>query len=264
LAAETVVITGAAGGIGEALALRFAAAGRRVAVLDVDETGAQRVAAELEAQGTPALGLGCDVTVADDCRAAIAAVTRAWGGVDLLVNNAGITHLGRFRDTAPDVIRRVMEVNFFGAVEMTRAALPSLLQRRGAVVVLSSVAGFAPLATRTGYAASKHALQGFFDSLREEHRRDGLRVLLVCPSFVDTRIGDHALGADGGPAPAGARTGVQRAIPPERVAAAIERALERGRDLLLVPNEARLAWWVSRLAPRLYARLMARRVLAEG
>jgi NAD(P)-dependent dehydrogenase (short-subunit alcohol dehydrogenase family) len=170
LAAETVVITGAAGGIGEALALRFAAAGRRVAVLDVDETGAQRVAAELEAQGTPALGLGCDVTVADDCRAAIAAVTRAWGGVDLLVNNAGITHLGRFRDTAPDVIRRVMEVNFFGAVEMTRAALPSLLQRRGAVVVLSSVAGFAPLATRTGYAASKHALQGFFDSLREEHR----------------------------------------------------------------------------------------------
>jgi short-subunit dehydrogenase len=183
------------------------------------------------------------------------------GGVDVLINNAGITHLGRFRDTDVAVIRKVMDVNFFGAVHCTKAALPSLLARRGQVIVLSSVAGFAPLATRTGYAASKHALHGFFDSLRAEHEAEGLRVLLVCPSFVDTAIGAHALGTDGRPASADARSGVRGAIPPERVADAVFAASRAGRRLLLIPRQARAYYWISRLAPHLFARLMARRTL---
>ena len=176
-----------------------------------------------------------------DCEAAVAEVVETWGGIDVLVNNAGITHLGLFRDTDVDVIRRVVEVNFFGAVNCTKAALPSLLERHGQIVVTSSVAGVAPLATRTGYAASKHALHGFFDSLRSEHRGDGLGVLIVCPSFVDTKIGDRALGVDGGSAPAGARTGVQTPVPPEDIADAVVDAARRDRRLLLVPREARLA-----------------------
>ena len=258
-AGKTVVITGAAGGIGAALARRFARDGARVALLDRDVEGAEALAREL-GDGV-ALALSCDVTSPEDCVAAIGSVGTAWGGVDVLVNNAGITHLGLFRDTDLEVIRRVTDVNFFGAVNCTKAALPSLLERKGQIIVTSSVAGVAPLATRTGYSASKHALHGFFDSLRAEHRADGLRVLIVCPSFVDTAIGDHALGVDGGSVPPESRTGVRTPVPPDDIADAVVRAAAKGRRLLLVPREARLAYWVARLTPRLYERLMIRRAL---
>jgi short-subunit dehydrogenase len=257
---RSVVVTGAAGGIGAVLARRFAEEGARVALLDRDLAGASARAAELEATGADVVALGCDVTAEEDCRSALAAVGERFGGVDVLVNNAGITHLGLFRDTDVAVLRRVMEVNFFGAVNCTKAALPSLLERRGRIVVLSSVAGFAPLATRTGYSASKHALHGFFESLRAEHLQDGLGVTMVCPYFVNTEIGAHALGPHGEAAGEAKRTGVRGAIEPEQVADAILRGVRRGQDRVLVPSQARLAWWISRLAPSLYEHLMARRV----
>ncbi len=257
LAEKIVVVTGAAGGIGAALARRFVAEGARVALLDRDARGAEAVAETIE--GASVLVRRCDVTSPADCTAAVSAVIDEWGGVDVLVNNAGITHLGRFRDTDVDVIRRVVDVNFFGSVNCTNAALPSLLERRGQIVVVSSIAGVAPLVGRTGYAASKHALHGFFDSLRAEHREDGLRVLIVCPSFVDTAIGAHALGADGGTAAPEARTGVKNPVAPSEVADAIVRAAARDRRLLFVGRQARLSYWVDRLAPRLYERLMVRR-----
>jgi NAD(P)-dependent dehydrogenase (short-subunit alcohol dehydrogenase family) len=223
--------------------------------------GGELVARMLRAE---ALALRCDVTSDAECRAAFAAVERAFGGVDVLVNNAGITHVGLFRDTDLEVLRRVMEVNFFGAVRCTKAALPSLLARRGRIAVLSSVAGFAPLATRSGYAASKHALQGLFGSLSAEHRRDGLRVTLVCPSFVRTRIGSRALGPDGAPAGEEARSGVRRELEPEAVADALYRGVERGRRLVLLPAEARLSRWLAALWPAAYEAAMLRRTLGRG
>jgi NAD(P)-dependent dehydrogenase (short-subunit alcohol dehydrogenase family) len=260
LRGRTVVITGAAGGIGAALARRFAREESRLALLDRDLAGVEALARELALQGVFALPLACDVTSLAECESAMKSVAAATGGIDVLVNNAGITHLGDFREVEVDVLRRVMDVNFFGSLHCTKAALPTLLERRGRIIVLSSVAGFAPLATRTGYAASKHALHGFFDSLRAEHRRDGLRVMMVCPWFVDTHIGDHALGPDGAPAPLRARTGVRALASPEQVADAIVRAAPRDRRLLLVPGRARLAYLVSRLAPRVYERLMLRQL----
>jgi len=260
---RSVVITGAASGIGAALARRFAREGDRVALLDVDAWGATKAAEDLRLQGASALGLTCDVTDPAACREAISEVLAAWGGIDVLVNNAGLTHVGRVRDTRPEVIRRVLDVNFLGAVHCTQAALPSLLERRGQVVAVSSVAGFAPLALRAGYAASKHALHGFFDTLRAEHARDGLGVTLVCPSFVRTAIGEHALEADGGAAAADARTGVRSPLEPEVVAEAVVRGVARRRRLVRVGREARLAWWLSRLAPALYERAMIRRTLGR-
>jgi NAD(P)-dependent dehydrogenase (short-subunit alcohol dehydrogenase family) len=258
---RSVVVTGAASGIGAAVARRFASAGSRVALLDVDARGAERIAREIEGDAAAALALRCDVSSDAECRSAFGAVERAFGGVDVLVNNAGITHVGLFRDTDLQVLRRVMEVNFFGAVRCTKAALPSLLARRGRIAVVSSVAGFAPLATRSGYAASKHALHGFFGSLRAEHRRDGLGVTLVCPAFVRTRIGSRALGPDGAPAGEDARSGVRRELEPEAVAEALYRGVERGRRLVLLPAEARLSRWLAALWPAAYEWAMRRRTL---
>jgi NAD(P)-dependent dehydrogenase (short-subunit alcohol dehydrogenase family) len=254
-----VVITGAAHGIGAALARRYAEAGHRVAVLDLDAEAARLQAAGLERGGATSLGLACDVGSPEDCRAAVQKVQGAWGGIDLLVNNAGITQLGFVRDTRVQVLRRVMDVNFFGAVQCTQAALPSLLERRGRIVVLSSVAGFAPLAGRAGYVASKHAVEGFFHTLRVEHARDGLGVTLVRPSFVRTHIGDRALGADGAAAGPEARSGVGHEVEPAAAADTIFRGVARGRRIVWVGHEARLSWWASQLAPRLYERLMLRR-----
>ncbi len=256
---KVVVVTGAAGGLGRALAARFAAAGARVALLDRDAAAVEAAAAQL---GQSALGLACDVSDAAQCERALARAAAALGPVHVLINNAGISHRSAYAATEPAVIRRVMEVNFFGAVNCTRAALKDLLHTRGLIVTVSSVAGFSPLIARTGYAASKHALHGFFDSLRTELAERGVDVLLVCPAFVATGIERNALGADGRPARHAQRIVGARAAP-EEVAEAVLRAARRGRRLLLHGRTARLAWWLSRVAPALYARLMARRLKGE-
>lgn len=254
-----VVVTGAASGIGAALARRLARAGARLGLLDRDSDGAEEVARALRDRGHQAHAFACDVGDPVACREAVAAAERALGGIDVLIANAGITHVGRVAETDGEVLRRVLDVNFFGAVHAAQAALPALLARRGQIVVMGSVAGRAPLATRAGYAASKHALHGFFASLRAEHCDDGLGVLIVDPSFVDTAIGDHALGPDG--RRAAARTGVgAHPLSPDVVADAVVRALVRRRRHLYVPWRAGLFVWLSRLAPGWFERRMARRM----
>ena len=260
LEGASVVLTGAAGGIGRALARRFGAGGARIALLDLNQEALDGLAAELTAAGIDSLALACDVTDPDACRDAVADVVSAWGGVDVLVNNAGITHVSLFAETDVEVFRRVMDVNFFGALHSTSAALPSLMERKGRVVTLSSVAGFAPLATRTGYAASKHALHGLFDSLRAEVRRDGVSVTLVCPSFVRTGIGDSALGARGG-RPRRQRPETGPPVEPEDLADAIHAAAVARRRLLFFPRASLVSYLVWHIWPSQYERMMTKRIM---
>ena len=227
VAGRSVVITGAAGGIGSTLAQRFSAAGARVALLDRDVAGIDALAARLGPAGAEVIAIPCDVTAVDDC--ARRGRSASWPpavGVDVLINNAGITHVSPFAETDLSVLRRVMEVNFFGAVTMTSAALPSLVERQGQIVVMSSVAGVAPLALRTGYSASKHALHGCFESLRTELRGTGVGVTMVCPSFVRTGIGDHALGGHG-EAPTHPRTETGTPADPADLAEAVSPGHDR-------------------------------------
>ena len=259
---RTVVVTGAAGGLGNALCERFAAEAAKLVALDLDGAAALALAERLQSKGVQALGMACDVTDEASCNAAIAQAIGAFGGIDVLVANAGISARSLLRDTAPSVVRRVMAVNFFGAVHATQAALESLIARRGQIIVVSSIAGFSPLVGRTAYAASKHALHGFFDSLRSELQGDGVDIMLACPAFVATGIERAALGGDGSPA-ATPRQTTGRQAAPDDVAGLIVEAARRRQRLCLPATTARLAWWLSRLAPRTYERLMLARVGAE-
>lgn len=256
---RVVVITGAAGGIGAALARRFAKDGARLALIDRDTDRLQLLANDLLNREAEVLAVIADVTQLDSCEDAIGQVVARFGGVDVLVANAGITHLGNFVDTDVAVIERVMNVNFFGAVNVTKAALPSLIERTGRIVVLSSVAGIAPLATRTGYSASKHALHGFFESLRTELVGDGVTITMVCPSFIRTGIGDRALGGDGGPATL-ERTQTGTPMEPTDLADLIVEAAERRRRLLLPFRDAGRAQRLVRFSPKLYDRIMLKRL----
>jgi NAD(P)-dependent dehydrogenase (short-subunit alcohol dehydrogenase family) len=260
---KTVVVTGAAGGLGAAFARRFGEAGSRLGLLDLNADSIQALSEELQGRGIDNVSVACDVTSEKECQEAIAKVVQRFAGIDLLINNAGITHRSAFRDTNLEVFRKVMGVNFFGSLYCTKAALDSLIERRGLIVVITSVAGFSPLYGRSGYAASKHALHGLFDSLRTELRNAGVDVMIVCPGFTATGIAGRALDGDGQVAQHPQST-FGRIARPEDVADAVFGASCKGKKRLLVlSGVGRLTRIVHKICPGLYERLMTRSLSSE-
>jgi len=262
-ASKVVLLSGAAGGIGTALAFAFGAAGARLVLLDLSEDALERLATRLRAKGVECVTQVCDVRSEQACEAAAQVAEDAFGGVDVVIANAGISHRSLFVDTEPEVLRRVMDVNFFGAVNLVRASLESVRERRGQLIAISSVAGFAPLVGRTGYAASKHALHGFFDSLRSELHDTGVDVLVVCPAFTDTRLAQNALSGDGHELGDSTRKTAGGAMTPEHVAKSVLNAARRGSRLLPISPIAHASFWLSRLLPRVYERAMLAKQGAE-
>jgi len=259
---RVVVVTGAAGGLGLALCRAFGARGARLGLLDLRGETLDQAVLELESLGFEAAGLACDVTDQEHCRRAIDTLIDRFDGIDVLINNAGITHRSEFANTDLDVYRRVMEVSYFGSINCTKAALPSLLQRRGQIIAISSVAGFAPLNGRTGYAAAKHAMIGFFSSLRAELSDKGIGILVVTPSFIKTNIDANALGADGEKLTHEKPT-IGKAISADTAAEAIVRAAEQDKRTLLITPIAKAARVLTTVAPRLYEWLMTRSLRSE-
>jgi len=261
-AGKVIAITGGAGGIGTATARRFGQEQASVVLLDRDQQAIDKQCDELRRAGVKVDGRRCDVTDPAECEQAVVDVIQAHSGIDVLIHGAGLTQVSRFAETEMSVYRRVMEVNFFGAVAVTKASLASLRERQGRIVVLSSIAGFAPLLARTGYCASKYALHGFFDTLRCELADDGVSVTIVCPSFVDTDFARRGLSGDGSTLRADRRT-TGRIMTPEIVAEAIYRGALRRRRLVVVSSTGKLAYWLSRLVPGFYERGMSRRFQRE-
>ncbi len=254
-----VVVTGAAGAIGSALLARFARDGHRTVGVDLAETAPASVA------GIVDLWCRGDVTEAADMARVMDTAVDTLGRVDLVVANAGITALGTFAATSDEAFTRVMDVNLHGAVRTLRAAYPHLRATSGRIVVLSSVAGFAPVLGRPAYVASKHAVTGLFESLRPELARDGVGVTVVYPSFLSSSPADTN---PAGPAEpdrdATTGSGRRRVTGPlldaDDVAAAVVAAVRRGDGQVFPGRMARIAHLVHRLAPRLYVRLMVRRL----
>ncbi|MBI1320792.1 MAG: SDR family oxidoreductase [Candidatus Hydrogenedens sp.] len=261
-AGKTVLITGGAGGIGRAIAREFMRVGAKAVLADRDEAALLLAAESFLQEDYHPLTIPCDITDYAQCQEA-ARKTAAWGGgIDFLINNAGLTQIGLCENNDVEVYRRVMDVNFFGSLHMTKACLPSIIERQGGIAVLSSVAGFAPLLGRTGYCASKHALHGFFDTLRAEMRPRGVSVTIVCPTFVQTGFSDKGLAADGSTIKQ-PRSDTGKAVSADDVARALTEGVRKKESRVIVGATGKLAWWVCRLLPDFYESRMARRFERE-
>jgi len=255
-----IVLTGASEGIGRALALGLAARGARLILAARDQARLETLAAECRAQGAEALTCPTDVTRVPDCERLIARSCEAFGGIDVLVHNAGITMWSRF-DALHDlsIYDRLMQVNYFAPVRLTALALPSLVEARGLIVAVASLSGLTGVPERTGYAASKHALIGFFDSLRIELRNSGVDVSVIAPDFVLSKIHERASGPDG--VPLGVSPMVtSKIMTAEDCAARIVRAIERRERLVVMSARGKMGRWLKLLAPSLVDRIAERAI----
>lgn len=263
--AKTFVITGASTGIGAALAQTYAARGANVVLAARNEEQLAELAERCERAGGKALVARTDVTDLAQCKAMVDAAVARFGGIDVLVNNAGISMWARFRDvTDITMYERIMRVNYLGTVYCTHFALPHLLASRGLVVGISSLTGKTGVPTRSGYAASKHAMQGFLDSIRIELASSGVDVLVVSPGFVKTDIRAKVLGPDGKPLEKSPRNESRDTMSVEECTDIIVRAIDRrAREVVMTPR-AKVGMWLKLLAPKLVDRIAERAVREDA
>ncbi len=257
---SVVLITGASSGIGKSIALQLAERGCRLALAARGRDGLTSVAEACQAQGAEVLVVSTDVSDEEQCRAFVAQSAERFGKVDALVNNAGISMWARL-DELDDLepIRRIMAVNYLGAVYCTHAALPHLKASRGRIVNVASLTGKTGVPTRTGYAASKHAMAGFFDSLRIELRETGVSVTTVFPGFVSTGVRRHAYGPDGKPL-GDSPVDEGNAMSPDTCARLILAAADkRKREIVMTPR-GKVGMWMKLIAPGLVDRIAARAI----
>jgi NAD(P)-dependent dehydrogenase (short-subunit alcohol dehydrogenase family) len=255
-----MVITGGGSGLGRALAVEYGALGWRVAVLDRNESGASETAALVDAEGGDGLPLACDVTDEPAVARAAESVQDAWGGLDLLVNNAGVAGSGTVADTKLEDWRWILEVNVFGLVSTTRAFLPPMLaQRSGQVVNVASAAGYVATEALAAYSTTKFAVVGLSEALRDELVPHGIGVTAVCPGLINTPITQTAplRGPEATPEARAYMVEVyrRRNYPPERVAANVLKAIQRNRAVAPISPEAWGMYVLKRLAPGLVARI---------
>jgi len=192
---KVVVITGGSEGIGKALVESLLAKGAKVSTCGRNQDKLYRL--QRDNASFPLQVSIMDVSNENDCRRFIESTIHNFGGIDILINNAGISMRAELKDTSVDVLRKVMDINFFGAVYCTRFAINSIIERKGTIVGVSSIAGYRGLPGRSGYSASKFALQGWLESVRTELLDSGVNVMWVCPGFTTSNIRNAALNSKG-------------------------------------------------------------------
>lgn len=251
---KTVWITGASSGIGEALAHEFAKEGARLVLSARNVAELQRVA---DACGRPdTIIQTLDLADHASLPGVVQAVLAKAGQVDVLVNNGGISQRSLAKDTKFEVDQRLINVNLLGTIALTKAILPHFLQRKtGHFVVITSLTGKFGTPLRSSYAAAKHGLHGFFDSLRAEIWRDNVQVTLVCPGFISTKVSVNALTGDG--SPQGSMDNATRAgKSPAELASAIVSAVKKGKYELHFGGSELIGVYVKRFFPNLFTWLL--------
>jgi len=260
---RVVLLTGASVGIGREMALQLAAERPKLVLAARDRAKLDEVAARCRELGAETLVVPTDVTDEAACRALVAAAVERFGAIDVLLLNAGQDMASRLDElTDFSILERLMRVNYLGCAWLALAALPHLVKSRGRFVVVSSLAGLTGVPTRAGYCATKHALHGFFDSLRAELAGSGVSVTIVCPDFVVSEIHRRALGPDGRPL---GKSPVRESkiMSTAACARAIVAAARRRKRLVLLSARGRVGRYVRVVAPGLIDRI-AIRAVARG
>jgi short-subunit dehydrogenase len=258
LEGKRIWITGASSGIGEALAIACRAEGAELILSARRMLELERVAQQLEACGRgPGIHLQVmDVSQTDALPGLVASVSERYGPIDVLINNAGISQRSYAAETPLEVDRRIMEVNFFGTIALTKAVLPGMIARKsGLIVVISSISGKFGFYLRSAYSASKHALHGFFESLRMELHRDGINVMMVCPGKIKTNISLNALTADG-TAHRSMDEGQASGKSADELASRILKGIFRNDEEVYFGGPEMKAVWIKRFFPRLFSRII--------
>jgi short-subunit dehydrogenase len=248
LRGKSVLVTGAASGIGRAISLALAREGSRLFLVDINESGLAAVAVEARQHGVEVVVRRCDVGQPEEVSAAAAEILAKWAGVDILVNNAGITYYGKTEEMSAENWDNVLRINLHSHLQFTRELLPSLLDRREAHVLnVCSMFGLFGAPKLVAYCTTKFALVGFSESLRAEHGRDGLGVTALCPGFVSTNLFTSAPLGETQKEPKVPPKFFQ--ITPERVARAAVRAIRRNRRIVVVEPAARITCALNRVTP---------------
>ncbi len=246
---KIVIVTGASSGIGEALALKYAQSGYGVVLAARNKEKIEHLEENIRRNGGEARAVVTDVSREEDCKNLIHQTIKLYGRLDILINNAGISMRAMFHDLQMDVFHRLMDVNFWGAVYCTHHAFPFLLEARGSVVGVSSVAGFKGLPARAAYSASKAAMHGFLDVLRMETRKTGMHVLLACPGFTASNIRKNALTADGSSQEETPRD-EDKMMSPDEVANHIYIAVKKRKRMIVLSKEGKITWWINWFFPK--------------
>lgn len=246
---KIVIITGASSGIGKSLAYQFAQNGAHVVLAARQFVSLCEITADIEKKyGVKALAIQADVSKEDDCKHLVAQTVQTFGRLDVLINNAGLSMRALFNDLDLSVLRNLMDVNFWGTVYCTKYALPEILKSKGSIVGVSSIAGYRGLPGRTGYSASKFAMNGFMESLRTELLKTGVHVMVACPGFTASNIRFAALANDG---TSHGDTSMEegKMMTAEEVAQRIYNGVVNRKRTLIMTGQGKLAVWVNKLFP---------------
>ena len=245
---KVVIITGASSGIGKALAFEFAGKGAKCVLGARNYDKLAEIAEEIKLKGGEIAFSQTDVTSENDCKNLVQSAVDQFGRVDVLINNAGISMRALFKDVDLEVLRRVMDVNFWGTVYCTKYALPYILEQKGSIVGVSSIGGIKGLPGRTGYSASKFAMGGLLECIRTEHLKDDLHVLVAYPGFTASNIRNTALAADGSQQGETPRD-EQKMMSAEDVAGHIYRAVQKRKNTIVLTTEGKLVALLNKFFP---------------
>jgi short-subunit dehydrogenase len=243
---KIIVITGASSGIGKALALGFLTQGAKVALCARNLGKLQEAFSDIDNNNL--LLVAADVSQENDCKDFVQAVLEKWGAIDALINNAGISMRALFEEVELDVLRNLMDINFWGTVYMSKYALPSILKSKGIITGISSIAGYRGLPARTGYSSSKFAMQGFLESLRTEMLHTGVHVMWVSPGFTASNIRNTALSASGD-AQKETPLAEDKLMSAEECAERIIKAMTQRKRTVVMTTQGKLAVWLNKWIP---------------
>ncbi len=260
---KVVLITGASSGIGQALAFAFGRAGAFVAICGRKAGPLQQTAADLTAAGIANLAVVADVTIEADMQRLVQETIARFGRLDVLINNAGVSMRSLVIDTEPATFRQVMDINFMGMVNVTRYALPHILQAKGSIVGISSIAGYRGLPVRSGYSASKFAMNGYLEALRTELLHSGVHVLTASPGFTASNIRFAALDAHGNPIGETMRD-EENMMSAAECASHILRAVQTRKRELILTRQGNLTVWLNKFLPGLMDRMVYNTLAKEA